>query len=71
VTLLEFLLAAARAGVIAANVFQGVAGRFLMAMIAVRAMHVTVIVVVIVVVVVIAVRAMDVFMLGHAGYSGM
>jgi len=40
-----------------------------MAMIAVRAMHVAVIMVVSVVV--IAVRTVDVFLLGHAGYSGM
>jgi len=71
VAFLEFLLAAARAGVVAANVFQGVARRFLMAVIAVRTMYMAVIMLVRVIVVVIAVRAVDVFLLGHASYSGM
>lgn len=76
-TLLEFLLAATWAGVIAANVFQGVTYRFLVAVIAMRAMHVAVVVImamamaVIVVVVVVTVWAVDVFVLGHGGYSGM
>lgn len=71
VAFLEFLFTAAWAGVVAANVFQGVACRFLMAMVAVRAMHVTVIMTVRVIVVVIAIRAVDMFLLGHASYSGM
>lgn len=44
---LELLLATARAGVVAADIFQGVAHRLLVSMVAVRAMHVTVIVVMI------------------------
>lgn len=70
----EFLLAAARAGVVAANVFQGVARWFLVAMIAVWPMYVAMVMVVLVavsvVVVMSAVRAVDVFLLGHASYSG-
>lgn len=42
-----------------------------MAVIAVRAMYMAVIMLVRVIVVVIAVRAVDVFLLGHASYSGM
>ncbi len=68
---LEFLLAAAWAGIVAANVFQGIARRLLVAVIAVRAMHVAVIMVMNVIMVVSAVRAVDVFLLGHASYSGM
>lgn len=68
---LEFLLAAAWAGVVAANVFQGVARRLLVAVVAVRAMYMTVIMAVGVIVVVIAIRAVDVFLLDHASYSGM
>jgi hypothetical protein len=69
VAFLEFLFATAWAWVVAANVFQGVARRFLVAVVAVRAMHVAVIMAVCVIVV--AVRAVDVFLLGHASYSGM
>jgi hypothetical protein len=69
VAFLEFLFATAWAWVVAANVFQGVARRFLVAVVAVRAMHVAVIMAVCVIVV--AVRAVDVFLLGHATYSGM
>jgi hypothetical protein len=71
VAFLEFLLAATRAGIVAADVFQGIASRLLVAMVAVRAMYVVVTMVVSVVVVVIAVRAVDVFLLIHASYSGM
>jgi len=42
-----------------------------MAVVAVRAMHVAMVVTVRMVVVMIAVRAVDVFLLGHANYSGM
>mgnify|MGYP007125747110 CR=1 FL=1 len=42
-----------------------------MAVVAVRAMYMTVIMTVRVIVVVIAVRAVDVFLLGHVSYSGM
>lgn len=68
---LEFFLAAAWARVVAANVFQRVAHRFLMAMIAVWTMYVAVIMAVGVIVVMIAVRAVNVFLLGHASYSWM
>jgi hypothetical protein len=71
VALFEFLLAAARAWIVAANVFQGVAYRFLMAVIAIWAMYVTMIVVVSMAVLMVAVRAVYVFLLGHASYSGM
>ena len=56
-TFLEFLLAAARAGVVTTDILQRVAHRLLMAVVAMRAVHVAMIVVVVVVVV--AVRAMD------------
>jgi len=70
--LLEFLLAAARARVVAANVLQGIAYRLLGSMVAVRAVHMAVIVmmIMIMVVIVVAVRAMNVGLLGHAGHSG-
>ena len=42
-----------------------------MAVVAVRAMYMTVIMIVRVIVVVIAIRAVDVFLLGHVSYSGM
>lgn len=42
-----------------------------MAVVAVRAMYMTVIMTVRVIVVVIAIRAVDVFLLGHVSYSGM
>jgi hypothetical protein len=71
VAFLEFLLAAAWAGAVAANGFQGIARRLLVAMIAVRTMYMAVIMVVCVIMVVSAVRAVDVFLLGHASYSGM
>ncbi|GLX13710.1 hypothetical protein Pstr01_19490 [Pseudomonas straminea] len=67
--LLEFLLAAAWAGIIAANVLQGIAHWLLRRVVAVRAVHVAV-VAMIMVVIVVAVRAMDVGLLGHAGHSG-
>lgn len=61
--LLEFLLAAARARIVATDVLQGVAHRLLVAVVAVRAMHMAVVVVMIVVVV--AVWAVDVGLLVH------
>ncbi|VXC89595.1 Repressor protein c2 [Pseudomonas sp. 8Z] len=70
VALLEFLLAAARAGIVAADILQRVAYRLLMAVIAMRAMHMTVIVMVMIMVVV-AVGAVDVGLVAHEGYSGM
>ena len=67
VALLEFFLATAGAWVVAADVFQGVARRFLMVVVAVWAMHVTMVVRMIV----IAVGAVDVRFLLHGAYSGM
>jgi hypothetical protein len=72
VALLEFLLAAARAGVVAADILQRVANRLLMAVVAVRAVYMAVIVMIVVMV---AVGAVDVRFVAHgvthAGYSGM
>ena len=68
VALFEFLVAAARAWVVAANVFQFVAHRFLRRMAAMRAMYVTVVVVmgvIMVIMIVVAVWAMNVGLLGH------
>lgn len=73
VALLEFLLAAAGARIVAADIFQGVARRLLRGMVAVRTMYVALIMgvavgmVVAMVMIVIAVRAMDVGLLGHRG----
>lgn len=61
--LLVFFLAAARAGVVAADVFQRVTRRFLMMVVAVWAMHVAMFVVV--TMVVIAVGAVDVGFVVH------
>ena len=73
VALLEYLAIAARARVVAADVFQGVADRFLVRVAAVRAVNVAmvVIMVVVMVMIVIAVRAMDVGLLGHRVCSGI
>lgn len=68
VALLEFLLAAAWAGIVAADVFQCVAHRLLGRVVAMRAVYVTVVMIVVVmVVIVVAVRAMNVGLLGHLG----
>jgi hypothetical protein len=68
VALLELLLAAAGAGVVAAHFLQRVAHGLLVAVVAVRAVDV----VVIVVMVVVAVGTMDVFVLAHGvDHSGM
>ena len=74
VALLEFLAVAAWARVVAADVFQGVAHRFLVDVAAVRTMDMAVVVIMIMLVmvmIVVAVRAMDVGLLGHRGYSGI
>jgi hypothetical protein len=73
VALLEFLAVAAGARVVAADVFQGVAHRFLVGVAAVWAvdMAMVVIMVVVMVMIVVAVRAMDVGLLGHRGHSGI
>ena len=65
VALLEFLLAAAGARIVAANVLQGVTHRRLMAVVAVRAVHMAMVVIVRVIMIVVAVRAMNVGLLGH------
>jgi len=65
VALLEFLLAATRAWVVAADVLQGVANRLLVAVVAMRAVHMAVVVIVVMIVTVVAVRAMNVGLLGH------
>ena len=69
VALLELFLAAAWAGIVATNVFQRVARRFLMRVVAVRTMYVVMHVVVRMIV--IAVGAVDVGFLLHGAYSGM
>ena len=68
--LLELLAIATRARVIAADVFQGVAHRFLVGVAAVRAVDMAM-VVIMVVVIVVAVWAMYMGLLGHRGYSGI
>lgn len=72
VALFEFLAAATRARVVAANVFQFVAHRLLRRMATVRAVYVTVVVVMVmvmgvimVIMIVVAVWAMNVGLLGH------
>lgn len=74
VALLEFLVAATWAGIIAANVFQRVAHRLLMGMAAVWTVHMAVIVIVVVVVMVVimvAIGAMYMGLLVHLGISGI
>ena len=66
--LLEFLLAAAWARVVTADILQCVAYRLLMAMVAVRAMYMAVIVMIVIMV---AVGAVDVGLLSHDAHSGM
>jgi hypothetical protein len=70
VALLEFLAVAAGARIVATNVFQGVAHRFLVSVAAVRAVDMAMVVIMMVVIVV-AVWAMDMGLLGHRGYSGI
>ena len=74
--LLEFLAIAAWARIIAADVFQGVAHRFLVGVAAVRAVDMAMVVImmvvmVVMVMIVVAVRAMDMRLLGHRGHSGI
>lgn len=71
VAFLEFFPTAARAGVVTAYVFQGIAHRLLGFMVAVRAMHVPVVAMVMpVIMVVIAVRAMYMRLFRHLCHSG-
>jgi len=65
VALLELLLAAAWARVITADVLQGVANRLLVAVVAMRAVHMAVVVIVVVIMTVVAVWAMNMGLLGH------
>lgn len=66
VAFLEFLVAAARARIVAANVLQGVAHRLLVSVTAVGAMDVAVLVVVVVMVmIVVAIGAMHMGLLVH------
>jgi hypothetical protein len=74
VALLEFLAVAAWARIVAADVFQGIAHRFLVSVAAVRTVDMAVVVVVIMLVmvmIVVAVRAVDVGLLGHRCCSGI
>jgi hypothetical protein len=72
VAFLEFLVAAAWARVVAANVFQGVAHGLLVRMAAVRAMDMAMLMIVMVmIVIVVAIRAMHMGLLVHRGYSGI
>ena len=73
--LLEFLAIAAWARIVAADILQGVAHRFLVGVAAVRTVDMAVVMivmmVVMMVVIVVAIRAMDVGLLGHRGYSAI
>lgn len=69
--LLEFLAIAAWARIVAADILQGVAHRFLVGVAAVRTVDMAVVMIVMMVVIVIAIRAMDVGLLGHQGYSAI
>lgn len=69
--LLEFLAIAARARVVAADIFQGVAHRLLGAMVAMRAVDVAMVVIMVMVMIVVAIRAVNVGLLGHRVCSGI
>ena len=69
VALLEFFAVAAGARVIATDVLQGVAYRFLVRVATVRAVDVAMVVIVVMVMIVVAIRAMDMGLLVHRGYS--
>ena len=72
--LLEFLAVAAWARIVATNVFQGVAHRFLVSVAAVRAVDMAMVVIMVVMVmimIVVAVRAVDMGLLGHRCCSGI
>lgn len=68
--LLELLFAAAWARIVAANILQGVAHRFLVGVAAVRAVDMTM-VVIMVIVIVVAVRTVDMGLLSHRCCSGI
>lgn len=66
VALLEFLLAAARARIVATNLLQRIAHRLLVSVAAVRAVDMAVVVIMVsVIVIVVAVRTMDMGLLSH------
>lgn len=74
--LLEFFLAAAWARVVATDVLECIAHRFLRRVVAVRAVHMAVVMIVVMIVgmavvimIMIAVRAMNMGLLGHLGHS--
>jgi hypothetical protein len=72
VALLEFFLAAAWARVVATDVLECIAHRFLRRVVAVRAVHMAVVMIVgmaVVIMIMIAVRAMNMGLLGHLGHS--
>ena len=72
--LLEFLAVAAWARIVAADVFQCVAHRFLVSVAAVRTVDMAVVVIMVVMVmimIVVAVRAVDMGLLGHRCCSGI
>ena len=72
--LLEFLAVAAWARIVAADVFQGVAHRFLVGVATVRTVDMAVVVIMVVmvmIVIVVAVRAVDMGLLGHRCCSGI
>jgi hypothetical protein len=70
VAFLEFLAAAARAGVVAADVFQGVAHWLLVSVTAMGTVDMAMVVIMrVVVMIVVAVGAMDMGLLGHAGIT--
>jgi hypothetical protein len=71
VALLEFLAVAAWARVIATDILQGVAHRLLVGVAAIGAVDVPVVMIVMMVMIVIAIRAVDVWLLGHRGYSAI
>jgi hypothetical protein len=67
VALLELLVAAARAWIVAANVLQGVAHRLLVAVVAVGAVNMAVVMMMVMIMIMVAVGAMDMGLLGHCG----
>ena len=71
--LLEFLAIAAWARIVAADILQCVAHRLLMSVAAVGAVDVAVVMIVMMamVMIVVAIRAVDVRLLGHRGYSAI
>ena len=70
VALLEFFLAAARAGIVATDVLQRIAHRLLVSVAAVRAVDMAVVVIMMIMIVV-AVRTMDMGLLCHRCCSGI